>query len=190
MSLTESKQRDAIKRLNAIAQKVFDATPISEFWSVGQVASELRRRGHNVDGRTVQGCLEAAVDAGLARREAGQNRGKSQRYRRVEVRPDPPSLPPIDLDRLVQPKNQTLAQVIRQPRTEPMPSPKTAAPLLDRMASIAASLRRHAKDSEALAAEIEDAALAAQQQVEAASADGAKLRQLQSLMRDVLGGAP
>lgn len=56
-----------------LAQKVFAAVPMQEFWSVQQISAEMfRLESHNLSKGEITGCLRTLVDAGLVNETASQ----------------------------------------------------------------------------------------------------------------------
>lgn len=56
-----------------LAQKVFVAVPMQEFWSVQQISAEMfRLESHNLSKGEITGCLRTLVDAGLVNETASQ----------------------------------------------------------------------------------------------------------------------
>lgn len=143
-----------------IARKVLDAVPIAEEWTTSAVSRELFRVGTRIDKDTLEGCLQSLKESGLVKEpHAGH-------WRRVHV------------ERAEEPETAPGAKV-KFVRVDP----------LDRMATLTATLRERASQLLMLADEIDAAAIAMEEERAAGSASDQKLRQLQSLLRDI-GGAP
>lgn len=153
--MTPARFEQAIRGQTAAALKVYDATPITEAWGVRQIASELHRLGSSMDFKVISGCLGSLVDSGLIARDS------KGAYRRVPVRERIPAPDP-------------------QPQPEPMTTkevtkPKDEAPST-KLGALAARLR-------SLADELDDAALAIDEQIEGMQADSRRLKQLQELLK-------
>ena len=146
--------------LNTAARKVYNATPISESWDIAQIIRELERNLSRMDYRVVHGCLSALVDNGLVIESA---RGE---YRRTPVRERAAPATPIEV------KEEPVKNV-------PPPAMPAAVAKLSPL-DILASLAVRAKD---LTADIESAALAIQEQLEATEKDMEKFRQLQAILK-------
>lgn len=149
--------------LSSIARKVLEATPVSEWWSVSVIATEVHRQhGSGPDPRVVNGCLRALVESGLVRE------GEANHFQRTYPRP------------ALVPKPQKEAHVAKPTAAAKDPDPPTAeqpeSPI-DMIAKIAASMRN-------LAQQLDDAALSIEERLGRESEDSAKLRQL----RQLLGG--
>ncbi len=63
--LTTDQFQRSFKGQSSIAKKVYDATPISEQWTSAQICKELMRKGHNIERKTIDGCLQAMKSDGL-----------------------------------------------------------------------------------------------------------------------------
>jgi len=151
--------------ITAAAKKVLDVVPITEAWAGKQIHLELTRQGRSVDRSHVDGCLQSLKERGLVREpDVGM-------WIRVSAKPKPKpnlsSVPPVN------PSIMAQADAAEKAATDP----------LDRLAALAQSLRDLSKMANNLANEIEAAALDVDARIQAASADGAKLRQLQALLK-------
>lgn len=147
---------------SGIARKVLEAVPIQERWTSRAIASEMLRSGHRADMKTIEGCLESLRDSGLIREPA---RGEFQRV----------LIPPaVEREELAAPE----PKAVRFVKVEP----------LDRMATLTATLRERASQLLMLADEIDAAAISMEEERAAGTESDKKLRQLQSLLRDI-GGA-
>jgi len=67
MSLTPKRVMRLKEGLNSTAQKAYNATPISEAWTVGQIMGELARTGHNTHVKGVHGSLRHLSEIGLVK---------------------------------------------------------------------------------------------------------------------------
>ena len=144
----------------ATAKKVYDARPIAEAWDARKIATELRRKGCNIDFRYIEGALAHLVEAGLLKEP---HKGE---FVRVPMKPELVRAELEDVSE--QPRPQAAEQIQVMQKIDP----------LTRLAAAAGQLRR-------LAEEIETAALDAQREIEAAGAGSQKLRQLQALLKDL-----
>lgn len=172
MSMNAARASQVVQSLTGVAKKVYDVAPIAQRWSSGTIVGELFRLGHKVDKRTVDGVLNDLVEKGLL---IEPKRGEFMRAT-IKV----PTLPPpaSALAPVVPTQAKPQMASIERPTLKP-------ADLLDRMASISGKLRDLGRDASNLANDIDDAAIAAQQKIEGASADASKLRQLQQLLRSI-----
>jgi hypothetical protein len=152
--VTPEKQRQKLAGQSAIAQKIFDCVPIKQGWISHQIAAEVRRlTGTSPEIRTVVGCLNKLVDAGLVRHLHGE-------YRREPV---------------------GAAAPIKKKEQEPMAEkkPTSAAPgsisVLELLGAMSEKLRGFANELDAIAVQIED-----EQSVNAKLAD--RYKQVQALL--------
>lgn len=142
-----------------IARKVLSVIPLAEAWNIHQIVTELARVGSKPDWRIVDGCLMSLTDAGLIKE------GPRKSFTRVLIKDEPAPAPkpekaPTPIFKLVESKRP-----------------------FDRMAALAQRMREKANEFSAMAAEAEELALAFEEEVTKASKDGAKLKQLQELLR-------
>lgn len=155
--------RLAYDNQTSAAQKVYDAVPIIESWSQAQIIAEMNRVGVSLEYRVMGGCLNNLVRSGLIQEVI------KGYFRRLPVRPAPTQQP-----KPVAPIESKKEEIM----TQAMPAAKPAvkqSPL-----EILASLATRAKE---LTADIENAALAIQDQLEATEKDMEKFRQLQALLK-------
>lgn len=149
--------------MNGVARRVFDAVPIKTPWGVAEIHNEIVRSGHSrMDIRVLQGCLRALVDTGLVRERQGL-------FVRTAVRVATPAA-----------NDNTTSQ----PDT-PMPAIKQDPTALEQLAILADQARKMAKDLQAYADMIDTVALNVDKHIEQSQAGAAKLRQLQSLLKDL-----
>jgi hypothetical protein len=154
--VTPEKQRQKLAGQSAIAQKVFQSVPVADAWSHHQIAAEMRRSvGSAMDIRTLLGCLNTLVDAGLVRRQFGAT------FIRAAV---------------------SAAAEEKQKEIKPMAGKKepAAAPVLSSALDVLGNLSQRLRD---LAQELDAAALviAEGQQADAQLAE--RYKQIQSLLR-------
>jgi hypothetical protein len=140
------------------ARKVYDATPISETWTVGQIFAELQRVGIRMSHSVITGCLLALAKDGLV---TDSRTG----WTRVPVRTAPvltavPKEPPVT--------TMTLA-----PKLKP----------IDKLGALAKRARLLSADLVALANDIEEAAVSVDDEIAAAGEGSAKLVQLRELQK-------
>lgn len=155
--MTPEKQRQKLVGQTTYAQKVFQFVPISEAWPVYAIASEMQRvTGSRPDGRTLAGCLLRMADAGLVRASS------HDAFQRTPV--SMPSLKTQELIEMPEPKELRAAPV--------------AVSAIDILGGLASKLR-------GLAQELETAALLIEEGQAAATADLAKFKQFQALLKDI-----
>lgn len=169
------------------AKKVYEAVPISEAWATSQIVTELRRLGStSMEHHIARGCLRALSDGGLI---LEQPKGQ---YRRRPVRPAqihpvlasdpvvtnaPIPLTPID----------AIVMSIRPTSPEKTAAQKAAtASAIDKLTALSGRAIDLGVELQKLARDIDTAALEIEEQVQNAGAAGAKLRQLQALLREAV----
>lgn len=162
--MNRSRLESITNNLTGVAKKVFETVPIAEPWHMNVIAGELRRRGHNIDRKTIDGCLGSLKDSGVIRETSCGH------FKRVEIHE---AQPPIRLAR-----DEPIIQTNK-------PEPTMTAKKQDNLAVfgvIASKLR-------ALANEVEDAGLAMQSELAKSDAKTQKLTQLQDLLKSIGQGA-
>ncbi|WP_155947209.1 hypothetical protein [Pseudacidovorax intermedius] len=142
--------------LNTMASKVLDAVPIQQAWSKAQIASELHRTGCGASRDVVDGCLGTLKDRGAIKEP------KPGHFQRVAARP------------ITTAANEAMTPATIHP-IEPAAAP-SSDDTLSRLANLGALLRRAADECDALGLEVEE-------RVKDAGKDGAKLRQLQAILK-------
>lgn len=175
--MTPERAKQLLQGQSGLAQKVFGAIPIMEAWSLAQIKAELERTGKvgSITHPQLLGCLRDLSDAGLV--------GEPQRewFRsRVKLPAETPA--PKEIEKPMPPVAE-----------KPMPVPAAPQPnVLDRLAGlanelgdIADHLRHRLARVNKIAQELEDVALAITQERENSEAGMAKLKQLQSILRDL-----
>ena len=154
--MSSKRARQIEDGLTGISRKVFEAVPKSDAWATSTIVGEMKRvaGGGTYDLSMVTGCLEGLKNSGLVREP------KRGTWIRSPVRE-------------VEPADGFGDGALLS--DEPTPARAPARPL-DRLAAVAAHLRDLANDIEDIAIEIE-------QESQQATAQTAKLRQLQDLLR-------
>lgn len=154
-----ARHEERIRNMSAIAQKVYNAVPASEPWSMTRIHAEMQRLGGSSrDSRIVQGCLNSLKDAGLVEEPARLV------FIRSAVRPDKP---------LQETAKPTTEKVEKTMSLSPAKQPRTPMAILTDLAA----------RCKALADDIETAALEIDEHVTAKGADADKLKQLQALLK-------
>lgn len=147
------------RELTPTARKVFDCVPAQEAWTPFRIGTELKRQGVPKDRRVVEGCLVALVQDGLITRDPIKDT-----YQRIE-----PRAPALSLV---------------QPQEEPKVNTKKPSHM-DRMSALAERARGMAVDLKKLADDIEAAAVLIDEEIADAGRDTTKLRQLQTLLKEL-----
>lgn len=168
----------AYEAQTSAAQKVYDAVPMVESWSHPQIIAEMARNGQSLDYRVMAGCLNNLVRAGLVQEVI------KGYFRRLPVRPQPkpaatPAIKPAA------PIEQVKEPVMTKPAA---PITTAAAPTakqtpMDILGALAVRAAMLGKQAHELSTDIENAALALQEQQETNEKDMEKFRQLQALLK-------
>ena len=181
MAMNYVRFKSVLGNMTTAAQKVYAAIPAFDSWTHDEINAELKRLGSHMDYKTMQGCINSLMGAGLVRELAGT--GKRHRFSRMEVRGKPTKT----LD------EQETEAVTEPPKEEPMTTlviattkiTETKNPV-DLLGDLAVKARSISTQLLALANEIDPAAIAAQDYVEHSDKDTEKLRQLQSLLKGLV----
>lgn len=171
--MSETRYRAVSSGLSSIARKVYDATPISEAWTMAKIMSELMRIGTPVTHKVVGGCLSTLISAGLV----------TEPERGVFVRA------PIRQTKTAQdPEIKTVAAIAApQPITKepelPAPTTKPAQNPIDKLSALSARVEMFACQIKELANDITSVAIEIEEQTANDKADLEKLRQLQNILK-------
>ncbi len=189
-TMTPRKQRQKLEGQTAVAKKVYEAVPITEWWSMHQIGDELRRKAHTTTTFDVlQGCLRALTDTGLVTEDT---LGK---FRRVEVREPAPAQTKSEAE-MLDPSRPIPQIIIPEPKAKkdkpsmPAASPAPRAPAADTsktpleiLADLSGRLSRVIADVNAIASDLETAAIVIQDGIAAHEQDLEQLRQFKALLR-------
>lgn len=149
--------------MTALAQKVYAAVPISEPWSTSYIHSEMLRNGGSTkDFRTVAGCLNSLIEAGLVLEPV---RGT---FIRSQVKEKP--------------TNTVTAETLKEPMSS-TPTAKIEKSPVAILSGIAGRAKAASEVLRKLADDIETAALEIEENNTARDADISKLKQLQQLLK-------
>ncbi|CAN7398211.1 hypothetical protein [Paraburkholderia terricola] len=164
--MTPERRESIVRELPIQAQKVFESVPGSAAWTAQHIASDLyatTRSGMEL--RTVKGCLDRLVDAGIVKEAP---RGHFQRAKvsmpRMEQDADP-----------AHPAEPEVSAADHPPAVEP----------IDLLSGIAGRLSRISDDIRAITSDLETAALRIEEQRECNERGVKKLRQLQTLLKEL-----
>lgn len=152
--MTPSRYDQTVRELTAICRKVFDSTPIAEPWHDAAIMSELRRKGSNVEGSIIRGCLDTLFRVGLVKEPTPRH------FQRIPA--------PMKADPMPAPENTTTTR-----REMPVPVRKLSA--MERLGGLAADLRSLADDLDEIAIQVDE-------EVKGASSGAEKLAQLRALL--------
>lgn len=161
--------------LTSIAKKVYEAVPISEPWDTKKIVSELHRCGVNTDPSIIAGCLNSLISAGLVHEPS------TKMFVRVQIKPKPAreERAPQDAPEPIKATNEIPPIV-----TKPNATPK-AHDTIEKMSALASRARQLSEDMKVLAGDIETTALEIEEQNMLREKDATKLRQLQTLLREL-----
>lgn len=156
--------------LNGVAAKVLAVVPLAEPWTVSGICSELYRQGSRIDFNIVQGCLRALESSGHVKENP------LGMFRRTTVAAgDEPMHKPTPVTPAPSPKVVAMPLPEKTPEREP----------LDTIGAFAQRLRETGRALIMQAEELERLGIEYEQRVESAGEDGAKLRQLQNLLKSL-----
>lgn len=166
--MNQNKFETILRTTTPTARKVFDAVPISESWSPFQIGAELQRLGTPKQRDIVEGCLKKLTADGLVYQEPRT----SGLYRRTEVRAN----------------HEEKAQVMNiaaVPKTNPAIKPGRKPEHMERLSALSERIRSVSHVLKILADDVDAAAIAIDEEVVDISADTLKLRQLQTLLKEL-----
>lgn len=160
-AMNQTKMARVEDDLTHTERKVLDVVPIEEVWSLTQIASEMKRRGINMDLRVVQGVLNHLCDCKLIKEDQPRQfirKGKTVMLQTATQTPAPAA--PV------------LSVVAPAPVAV---TPAAPVPLLVKFDALARDLR-------ALAATVEDLALEVEARAQSSGDAANRLRKLQELL--------
>ncbi len=181
--MNAAKIEAAEKSLNGIAKKVYEAVPVQEEWSVTQIIRELSRCGSNPDHKVVMGCIVVLVEKGLVREPRrglfikAPQREKPRLSLKVVATPDPHAPAPAEKTEPEAAMKTDHAEATTAPKAATVEDP------LSRLAALAVKAKQAGEALIAVASEIEDVAVAVDEQAKKVGADMDKFRQLQALLK-------
>jgi hypothetical protein len=145
MAISADKMDQRLQGQTTLAQKVFVHVPVDDWKTAAQITTMMRQATQTqTDGRTIRGCLNALVKAGIVREQ-------SNSYQRVHVRA---SINPSTQEELLPsiPKEDTMNKATIAPAAE---EPVVKSPI-DLCSSIATRLRDLANEIEELGVALDD----------------------------------
>ncbi|BAU16380.1 hypothetical protein FDH89_gp52 [Pseudomonas phage phiR18] len=178
-----AKKRDRIlANQTPHARKVYECVPIAEPWPAHQIMAQLKvDRGSALSVAVVRGCLKALHEAGLIRRPT------SDLYIREKVTESSTATATELMDETVADYKDRTKQV--QPAQPAQPKEPSMSTSIDTLLKIAQQLSVLAAEVEEKLSEIASEIETAAKQVESTTATDreqlAKLKQLQSLLKDL-----
>jgi hypothetical protein len=171
---TMTKIEQKLEGHTSVGRKIYNVVPIEAEWSVGEIMSELRRNGVLVTKNTTIGCLKTLAESGLVTNLAG-------RWKRINFKE---KQEPIKKDAA---KIETKTEETNMVK-ETVDSPDKRKPI-DIMLAVSEKTKNMQDNMNVMLERwrkmVDDAALEISQQIDDASADSVKLRQLQQILQSV-----
>jgi hypothetical protein len=184
--MSYSRFQEMLKSIPANARKVFDIIPIGEGWSYSQIHQEVQRIGMNVRAEVVMGCVATLKDAGLVFEP------EQSRFQRAPHKPKPDLRETITIQKeppVANPPSAAIHPIQTRPATA---EEKLSA--TDKLGALSAQVRMLAEGAEKLAStargiadDMDDIALAIEEQAGNIGEEMQKLRNLASALK-ALGG--
>ncbi|WP_288076494.1 hypothetical protein [Pseudomonas sp.] len=172
MAITESRQQQLLAGQSSIAQKIFRFVPIQESWSANDIqASAIAANATAVSAPAIRRALGELKDAGIIREPSN---GKFQRDAVTTKQKSESVMPKA--------ANQAIVSV-KKPEVQALDA---LAGLSAEVVSLADEVGARLK---AMAARIEEVALSVEAEREGNAQASAKLKQLQSLLKEIGGAA-
>lgn len=167
--ITQARFTSVYNGLSVVLQNLYECVPINDRWTVEQVASEFSRKTGTKPASEIKKMLNTLDSNGLVINDSGL-------FRRVKVSGNPSSLNLVKTTVITE-KNEKARLEIYQLTP--------ARNVMDILSKIAANARTLAGDMKALATEIDDAALEIEQEFQNSEAKSEKLKQLQTLLKNI-----
>lgn len=183
-AMNKARLAELERAQTGIARKVLELVPNNEPWTMHQMQLEaVRVNGPHLDRRTLEGCLNHLCGVGLVKRaNDGWIRVLAKEY--VPPAQSQPEPAVAEVRNEEKPADQERGGVA--PTADIMELPVDP---MTKLAKIAQHARATAELLNRMASEIDDVAIAAEESMQKALADTEKLRQLQSLLKDIqIGG--
>lgn len=167
--MTPARYDQLLRDLTQICRKVFDATPITETWHDAAIMAELRRKGSNVEGSIIRGCLENLRRIGLVDERTPRN------FQRIAEPVYKPKVVTMPMSTGSPELTATTHRAASNAIGVPVPRKLSA---VERLGGLAADLRSMADELDEIAIQVDD-------EVKGASQGAAKLKQLRDLLAGV-----
>lgn len=164
----------ALDALNGTARSVFDVTPIEQAWTINVICAELRRQGKPLEYRNVHGCLLRCVEVGLVKQpHLGE-------FRRAPYRPAP------TIEKVEKEPEMPLQKI----QAAPEATPRSVFDIVSDAAAALRALGANVKEvCDRAAKELDDAALATEEEAARQKAELHDIAQLKTLLGKFSGGA-
>lgn len=174
-TMNQGRMKSIVTNLSGVASKVFDAVPFKQAWSKQQIAGELTRTSHNIDGRTLEGCLNSLVNSKLItepiRGYFVRNAIKEKAVNDESAKPEPMEKPQMSI---VKPK-----PVVTLPAVDVGSTP------LDLLGNFGSRINVIVRSLQQLAQDFDAATLEVDEQLEVSKQKNEKLNQLQALLKSL-----
>jgi hypothetical protein len=186
VSINSARFNSIFQGITAIAQRVYQAVPISEAWNYQAIHGELVRTGAARELTVVRGCLSSLVNSGLV------SETEPGKFIRVKVRGKTIHL--SDLRDEFKPVTQKEPEVANEKPVVTAPIAPLAFPSTgrvegqsptDKLAWLAARVATMGSQLKELAADIENATLDVEEALVAKDAQMAKYKQLKALLTEM-----
>ncbi|MBF8780985.1 hypothetical protein IV505_14810 [Pseudomonas fulva] len=166
--MTPAKKESLMQGQTGVAKKVYECVPMNEPWTSAQVMTAMRNlTGSTPDNRIVSGCLVSLVDSGLIRKSGRDH------FQRIPVNAKQKTQEPV------------MAKV--QPKIEVVADQKAQGTPLEMLGELAGEIAAMANSLKRLACQVEDVALAVEQERESSAKSMEKYRQLRTLLQSLQG---
>lgn len=187
--MTARKLAIAAQGLNGIALKVYNAVPIAEEWTLGQICAEMARIGSKPGVPLIEGSVRKCVELGLVK--CHRLEGKTDAFQRVDTGESENVLADA-LHRAAEATPESaLALAVRrtaEPALELVPPTGTAEasmPLLERLAELGNRARYLARENLTLADAIDAIAIDVDEELKRTDKNADKLRAFKALFADL-----
>jgi hypothetical protein len=181
--MNSARLAEVERGITGIARKVLAAVPVTVECNSRKIQRDMVSAGHNTELRTVEGCLCSLRDAGLVREPI---RGS---FIRIVAKPKVSEESQAAAATVVAALTDIALDMLA-PAVDLAPAALAPVEALDKLAAMAHQVRKMAADAAdmaahatALAAQIDDIAVEFAERMQKATAEGAKFRQLQELLK-------
>ncbi len=187
--MTPQRYATLVRKLTGIATKVLDAVPSSEAKTAKEICSTLYLQGMRADIHVVEGCLNSLKQDGLIKEPTQGHFIKVHMNKPSTVTKKIP-IPGMD----VTPPPNAEVPLVKTPTPEPgvkdtLSSANQLAVKLKAVHALLGGLQKTVAEVVSIVAdleeEVEDFGLQAEERIEKAERDTAKLKQLQALLKGI-----
>lgn len=176
--MNQARLAKAERSITTTARKVLDATSTEHSMSPAKILGDLRASGVNIQINMVEGCLNSLLSDGLVRQPApGLYMRVTAKPRIAKVNPAPSGEPDIDVTP-DSPKHPEFEAAREETLVK-------LAQVSSRTRSMSKALLQMSGDLAAISDSIDDVALDVEERIQNIQRDTEKLRQLQSLLKQL-----